>query len=111
MPARETARLDFVVALAQSASKQAYSKHVFECEQVATYRAIAWFDGYGWDGIEGACHVDAEVAEANERRLFVALFVGDKEPCANDEKVDSIFGIRRRVFGNRLLYGFASVQT
>ena len=63
------------------------------------------------DGIEGACHVDAEVAEANERRLFVALFVGDKEPCANDEKVDSIFGIRRRVFGNRLLYGFASVQT
>ena len=111
MPTRETAWLDFVVARAQSYSKQAYPERIFECEQVATHRAIARFDGYGWDCIEGSCYVGSEVAEANERRLRVALFVGYKVPRADDEEVDSIFGIRRRVFGNRLLHGFASVQT
>ena len=111
MPTRKTERLDFVVAVAQSDSKQAYPERIFECEQVATHRAIARFDGYGWDCIEGACHVGAEVAEANERRLRVALFVGDKVPRADDEEVDSFFGIRRRVFGNWILHGFASVQT
>ena len=109
MPTRETARIDFVVARAQSDSKQAYPERIFECEQVATHRAIARFDGYGWDGFEGACYVGAEVSEANERRLRVALFVGDKVPRADDEEVDSFFGIRRRVFGNRILHGFASV--
>ena len=95
MPTRETAGLDFVVARAQSDSKQTYPECVFECEQGATHRAIARFDGYGRDCIEGSCYVGAKVAEANERRLRVALFVGDKVPRADDEEVDSIFGIRR----------------
>ena len=111
MPTRETEWINFVVTRAQSDSKQAYPEHVFECEQVAAHRAFARVDGYGWDGIEGARHVGTEIAEANERRLRIALFVGGEVPRADDEKVDSIFGIRRRVFGNRLLYGFASVQT
>ena len=84
MPARETAGLDFVVAGAQSDSKQAYPERVFEREQVATHRAFARFDGYGWDCIEGARHMGAEVAETNERRLRVALFVGGKVPCEDD---------------------------
>ena len=110
MPTRKTERLDFVVAVAQSDSKQAYPERIFECEQVATHRAIARFDGHGWDCIEGACHVGTEIAEANERRLRIALFVGYKVPRSDDEEVDSFFGIRRRVFGNWILHGFASVQ-
>ena len=97
MSTRETARLDFVVAGAQSDSKQAYPERIFECEQVATHRAIARFDGYGWYCIEGACNMGSEVDEANERRLRVALFVGYKVPCTDDEEVHSFFWIRWRV--------------
>ena len=95
MPTRKTERLDFVVAGAQSDSKQAYPERIFECEQVAAHRAFALFDGYGWDCIEGARHVGAEVAETNVRCLLVALFVGGKVPREDDEEVDSFFGIRR----------------